>query len=158
MSGDDAERRAGAFGSEADAYERGRPGYPRAAIEFCIGKRPLRVLDLGAGTGKLAAELLELGHEVVAVEPLDAMRARIPEPAEALAGSAEDDSARRRERRRRGRGPSVPLVRPRPALPEIVRVLRPGGSLGLMWNLLDDAVALGRGSRATRSTPRTGSA
>ncbi len=140
MSGDPAARRASAFGSEAEAYERGRPSYPRAAIEFCIGDRPLRVLDLGAGTGKLTAELLELGHEVVAVEPLDEMRARIPAGAEALAGSAEaiplDDASVDAV----VVGQAFHWFDHQRALPEIVRVLRPEGALGLLWNLLDDDV------------------
>ena len=108
---DEAARRAVSFGSEAEAYELGRPGYPREAIEFCIGDRPRRVLDLGAGTGKLAAALLALGHEVVAVEPLERMRALIPSAAEALDGSAEaiplaDESVDAAVGR-----PGVPLVR-----------------------------------------------
>jgi SAM-dependent methyltransferase len=137
---DDAARRAVAFGSEAEAYELGRPGYPRAAIEFCIGEAPARVLDLGAGTGKLSAELLALGHEVVAVEPLDPMRALIPTDAEALAGSAESIPLEDASVDAVLVGQAFHWFDQGQALSEIVRVLRPGGSLGLLWNLLDDDV------------------
>jgi SAM-dependent methyltransferase len=67
---------AGSFGAVADAYERGRPRYEPhviATIGAAIGGR--RVLDVGAGTGRLSAPLLQAGYDVVAVEPLDAMRA-----------------------------------------------------------------------------------
>ena len=138
-AGDEA-RRARAFGAEAEAYELGRPGYPRAAIEFCIGERPQRVLDLGAGTGKLTAELLALGHEVVAVEPLEPMRARIPAEAEALDGSAESIPLEDASVDAVAVGQAFHWFDQAAALAEIVRVLRPGGSLGLLWNLLDDDV------------------
>lgn len=138
--GDARVRRAGSFGAGAAAYERGRPGYPVEALRACVPEHTRRVLDLGAGTGKLTRGLLDLGLEVVAVEPLGEMRALIPSAAQTLAGSAE----------------ALPLPdacveavlvgqafhwfdRDR-ALAEIVRVLRPGGTVGLLWNLLDDGV------------------
>lgn len=84
--------RAASFAGVADAYDRGRPGYAGAAIEWLLGPRPLRVADIGAGTGKLTAALVRAGHQVVAVEPLDEMRAvlrrRVP-AAVALPGRAE---------------------------------------------------------------------
>jgi SAM-dependent methyltransferase len=136
----DASRRAVAFGSETEAYALGRPGYPRAAIEFCIGDERRRVLDLGAGTGKLTAELLALGHEVVAVEPLDPMRALIPAAAGALAGSAESIPLEDASVDAVVVGQAFHWFDQGTALGEIVRVLRPGGWLGLLWNLLDDDV------------------
>ena len=85
-------RRARSFGTVADEYERGRPGYAAEAIRWLLGEQPLHVLDLGAGTGKLTAALLAAGHDVTAVEPLEPMRerlaARLP-AALALEGSAE---------------------------------------------------------------------
>ena len=59
-------RRAGAFGAGADAYVRGRPLYPEAALWACLPAVPRRVLDLAVGTGKLTEGLLALGLEAVA--------------------------------------------------------------------------------------------
>jgi SAM-dependent methyltransferase len=81
--------RGGSFGSAADLYDRIRPNYPVAAIRWILGDRPLRVVDLGAGTGILTRQLVGLGHEVVAVEPDPGMRARIAAAAEVLDGTAE---------------------------------------------------------------------
>ncbi|MEA2392703.1 MAG: hypothetical protein QOJ82_594 [Solirubrobacteraceae bacterium] len=85
---------ATSFGGVADAYERGRPRYPPHVIDAIArhaGGGP-RLLDVGAGTGRLSVPLLAAGFDVVAVEPLDAMRALLTEavgPERALAGRAE---------------------------------------------------------------------
>ena len=84
---------AASFGDVADAYERGRPRYEPHVIA-AIGRAAggPRVLDVGAGTGRLAAPLLDAGYDVVAVEPLDAMRAILAGhigAERALAGRAE---------------------------------------------------------------------
>jgi len=93
--------RARSFGPVAAAYAEFRPGYPRAAVEWALGpvlgaSTPPRLLDLGAGTGKLTAALLEFGP-VTAVEPddgmLDELRARFPD-VDARSGSAERIPAR----------------------------------------------------------------
>ena len=134
--------RAESFAAVADAYERARPEYPREALRWLAGKPPLDVVDVGAGTGKLTRGLVELGHRVTAVEPLPEMlghlRRRVPS-AGAVLGTAEwlplpdasfdvltaaqafhwFDHAR--------------------ALPELARVLRPGGRLALVWNTRDEA-------------------
>jgi SAM-dependent methyltransferase len=67
---------ARSFGDVAEAYDRGRPRYPAhlvAAIAEAAGGGP-RLLDVGAGTGRLSLPLLQAGYDVVAVEPLDGMR------------------------------------------------------------------------------------
>ena len=67
------------FTDRVDAYVRYRPDYPSAALLLLEREAGLarggRVADIGAGTGILSAMLLELGAEVFAVEPNDAMRA-----------------------------------------------------------------------------------
>jgi 16S rRNA A1518/A1519 N6-dimethyltransferase RsmA/KsgA/DIM1 with predicted DNA glycosylase/AP lyase activity len=70
--------RAAAFGGAAECYERGRPGYPLAAIarlveELAVSRASV-VLDLAAGTGKLTRALLPHAGQVIAVEPVADMR------------------------------------------------------------------------------------
>ena len=69
------------FARAADAYVRGRPSYPREAIEWLARQCALgpgaTVVDVAAGTGKLTEVLAPLGATVIAVEPVDAMRAAL---------------------------------------------------------------------------------
>ncbi len=130
-------RRAGSFAGVAHEYDRGRPGYPRQAIEWILGRRPLEVLDIGAGTGKLTDALLAAGHHVVAVEPLAEMReilhARHPDlqlidaTAERLPlGDGSLDAVLV--------GAAFHWFEQDRALSEIARVLRSPGVLGLLGN------------------------
>lgn len=126
------------FARAAGEYRRGRPGYPPAAIDYLaerLGLRPGRtVVDLAAGTGALTRPLLELGCEVIAVEPVAEMRAELPVEARALDGTAEriplPDAV----------ADAVTVAQAfhwfdgDAALAEIQRVLRPGGALALVWN------------------------
>lgn len=135
------------FGSAADVYERSRPDYPAEAIDRLVREleltRSTRVMDLGAGTGKLTRLLLSAGANLVAVEPVEAMR-----------------------REFRAVLPSVPVVGAvAEALPfgdetfdavvcaqafhwfdgdrallAISRILRRRGRLGLLWNVRDESV------------------
>lgn len=142
---EDPTRRATSFGQAAEAYERGRPGYPPEAVAWLLaplGAGPARVLDLGAGTGKLTRALHGAGHDVTAADPDPAML-------EALSRALPGVPARV------GRAEALPFedgafdavvmgqawhwVDPARAVPEIARVLRPGGVLGLVWNIRDDA-------------------
>jgi SAM-dependent methyltransferase len=135
---------ARAFGEAAGVYDRVRPGYPPAAIEWLrdvLGLGPGRtVVDLAAGTGKLSVPLLTTGGRVIAVEPsegmLDVLRRGAP-GVEALSGVAEDIPLPA------GSADAVVVAQAfhwfshDTALAEIHRVLRPGGALGLVWNRRD---------------------
>jgi SAM-dependent methyltransferase len=135
--------RAASFGSVADEYERARPGYPDDAVRWLLGERPLTVVDLGAGTGKLTRQLVAARHDVVAVEPLDEMRARleavVPE-ARALAGSAEAIPLSPESADAIVAAQAFHWFDHERAMPEIARVLRPRGVLALIWNMRDDSV------------------
>jgi SAM-dependent methyltransferase len=134
--------RARSFGQVADSYERARPGYPRAAVEWLLEDAPgRRLVELGAGTGKLTRLLLDMGCDVLAVEPLREMREVIERSlpaAQAREGSAEHipaedtwaDAVLAAQAFHWFDGPR--------ALAEIARVLHPGGVLGLLWNVRDD--------------------
>ncbi len=85
-------KQAVSFGAVADVYERARPTYPGAALDWLLPDGARRVLDLGAGTGKFTRLLAERGLDVVAVEPSEGMRgvfARALPGVEVLAGSGE---------------------------------------------------------------------
>lgn len=130
------------FETSGERYERGRPDYPDAAIGRLIEAlgHPARVLDVGAGTGKLTRPLLARGVAVVAVEPAAAMR----ETLERSAPAAETHAAR---------ADALPLAdgavdavvagqafhwfATAAALAEFARVLTPSGRLGLIWNRRD---------------------
>lgn len=134
------------FERGADDYEAARPGYPAEVVDLLVEALELgpgrRVLDLAAGTGKLTRLLVPSGAEVVAVEPVAAMRATLAElvpEAEVLDGTAE----------------AIPLpdagvdaavaaqafhwFDAGAALAELARVLRPGGALALVWNVRDES-------------------
>ena len=130
-------RRALSFGSAAAEYDAARPSYPAEAVRWAVGDAR-RVLDLGAGTGKLTRVVLDLGLEAVAVEPDDAMRALIP--AESHPGTAEEIPLPDASVDAIVVGQAFHWFDPARAIPEMVRVLRPGGSLGMLWNMYDDGV------------------
>jgi SAM-dependent methyltransferase len=135
------------FALGADTYVRGRPEFPAAALDWLRSDLELMrgktAIDLGAGTGKFTRRLVETGAAVIAVEPVDAMRALLARDLPgviALAGSAQH----------------IPLpdacvdvvvcaqafhwFASAAALREIRRVLRPDGMLGLIWNVRDQSV------------------
>ena len=133
------------FEAVAEQYERARPTYADDALRWLadrIGIGPgRRILDLGAGTGKLTRQLVALGASVVAVEPGDAMRSlleRVVPKAEALAGSAEAIPLADASVDAITVGQAYHWFRPEEALAEMHRVLRPGGAVALLWNQWDE--------------------
>jgi SAM-dependent methyltransferase len=152
-------RRARSFGEHAAAYAEHRPDYPQAAVRWALGPaartRPrgaadaadttdaLDVLDLGAGTGKLSAGVIALGHRVTAVEPdpgmLAELRRQVPGAA-AVAGGAEEIPLPDQSVDAVVVGQAFHWFDQERALPEIARVLRPGGALAALWNTDDDRV------------------
>ena len=136
--------KARGFELVADVYERARPSYPEEAVAWLAERLDLRpgrmVLDLGAGTGKLTRSLVETGARVLALEPGDEMRAQLTAAvptAEPVAAAAEAIPLADASVDAATAAQSFHWFRPGEALPEIHRVLRPGGGLGLVWNERD---------------------
>lgn len=135
------------FGQEAQAYARGRPDYPASLLPWLkkdIGLGPGKsVIDLGSGTGKFSSLLVQTGAQVLGVEPVAAMREQFARNHPTLT-------------QYEGTAQAIPLASASvdavlcaqafhwfatvEALTEIHRVLRPGGKLGLVWNVRDESV------------------
>ena len=159
------------FGIAAAAYAEHRPGYAEAAVRWALEpvgtRKPLRVLDLAAGTGKLTAALVRLGAEVTAVEPDPAMLAEFrrnpifspkpiqifsPKPTNTFSpkptlGSVKALAGRAEEIPLPGASVDAVLVGQAmhwfdldQAIPEIARVLTLGGVLAALWNVDDDRI------------------
>ncbi|HEX3455301.1 MAG TPA: class I SAM-dependent methyltransferase [Gaiellaceae bacterium] len=135
------------FANEAEAYERARPSYPPDAVAWlsnALGLAPgVRAVDLAAGTGKLTRLLMPSGAALLAVEPVDGMRAQLVRAlpgAPALAATAEALPFR---------DASIDAITVAQAFhwfdverapAELHRVLRPGGRIGIIWNNRDRGV------------------
>jgi ubiquinone/menaquinone biosynthesis C-methylase UbiE len=135
------------FGAAAAAYAEHRPDYADAAIRWALepvsSRQPVRVLDLAAGTGKLTASLVSLGADVTAVEPdpdmLAELRRQLP-AVRALSGHAEEIPLADASVDAVLAGQAMHWFDMDRALPEIARVLTPGGVLAGLWNVDDDRV------------------
>jgi SAM-dependent methyltransferase len=129
---------ASSFGSVAEDYDLGRPAYPRDSVTWAFGRKPLTMLDIGAGTGKLTRVLAEVGHRVTAVEPLPTMTAvletrlfnvaTVTARAERLPFDSESFCAL-------AVGQAFHWFDYDTALTEMARVTRPGAMLALFWNV-----------------------
>jgi ubiquinone/menaquinone biosynthesis C-methylase UbiE len=170
------EQFATAFNDAAEEYERGRPGYPLEAIHSLIRELHLErrsvVVDLAAGTGKLTRDLLGCFDEVIAIEPLAAMKQQLALEAPAarsLQGSAESMPLAD------GSADAIFVAQAfhwfdgRRALDEMARVLKPGAGLALLWNtspwgrregawfgLLDDLLEHSRADLSVTRRPGSG--
>jgi SAM-dependent methyltransferase len=138
-------RQGSSFGTAAAAYAEHRPGYAEAAVRWALGpaggREPLRVLDLAAGTGKLTATPVRLGAQVTAVEPDPAMLAELRRElgsVRSLAGRAEDIPLPDASIDAVLVGQAMHWFDLPRAIPEIARVLTPGGVLAALWNVDDD--------------------
>jgi SAM-dependent methyltransferase len=140
MPAEERHRRARSFAGVAAEYDRGRPGYPSAAIEWALGPATLDVVDVGAGTGKLTEAVLAAGHRVTAVEPLAEMRtlleSRAP-GARALEGRAEWLPLAESSVDAVVVGAAFHWFEQEAALAEIERVLRRPGTFALFGNSFD---------------------
>jgi SAM-dependent methyltransferase len=160
-------QRAAAVGFDLGAadYERGRPGYPPAAIDLVAdrlglggGRGSIRIVDLAAGTGKLTRELTRLTDDVVAVEPVDGMREQLRRAVpnvEVVDATAEDLPF--------GDGTVDAVLVAQAfhwfdveaAAPEIARVLRTHGGLAVLRNVWDESVAWTSEMQSLISAQRT---
>jgi SAM-dependent methyltransferase len=141
MTTDDSAR-AHSFGAVAAAYDAGRPTFPADALTWILGPGRLQILDLGAGTGKLSQVAAALGHDVVAVDPSEEMLAvcrKLP-GVDTMVGAAESIPLAHASVDAVIVGQAFHWFDHARALPEIARVLRPHGVLGLLWNNYDTVV------------------
>ena len=132
------------FSKAADAYERGRPGYPGELVDWITEVGALGtgsvVVDLAAGTGKLTCDLVRTGAEVIAVEPVAEIRAAL---VSLLPGVTAVEGTAQATTLRTGSADVVTIAQAfhwfatESALAEIARVLRPAGVLVLVWNRRD---------------------
>ncbi|MBO0979272.1 class I SAM-dependent methyltransferase [Microbacterium sp. SD291] len=139
------DERATSFGAEAGSYEAGRPEYPFEAVAWMLETMPegvRRIADVGAGTGKLTRALANAPDaEVVAIDPdptmLAALRDRVP-GIPTFAGTAEHLPLPDASVDAVVLGQAWHWVDPVAASAEIGRAVRPGGVLGLIWNIRDE--------------------
>ena len=134
---------AHSFGGVAEAYDRGRPTYPTEAAAWLVGQGAATVLELGAGTGKLTAQLTALGHDVFATDPdramLDQLEANLPDVRTAV-GTAEEIPLGDRSVDVAVAAQAFHWFDLDVALPEIARVLKPGGRIAVVWNQRDERI------------------
>ncbi|MEV7631405.1 class I SAM-dependent methyltransferase [Microbacterium sp. NPDC089318] len=139
--------RATSFGSEADDYEAARPDYPFEAVAWMLERLPegaRRLADVGAGTGKLTRVVAEARDaEIVAIDPDAAMLSKLREHVPGVPtflGTAEALPLPDAGVDAVVMGQAWHWVDPAAASAEIGRVVRPGGTLGLIWNARDNRV------------------
>jgi SAM-dependent methyltransferase len=152
------------FGQVADDYDRVRPGPPEEALDWLVPRDCQTAIDVAAGTGLFSRALLRRAGQVIAVEPDDRMRAVLAARSPGVRVVA-------------GRGEAIPVpdasadgvfvsaawhwLDPGQAVPEIARVLRDGGRLGVIWANWDRRAGWAVGPemfRGPRAAPTAGDA
>ncbi len=133
------------FTATVENYRRYRPDYPSSLIDWIVAEAPLRpgarIVDLGCGTGISSRLLAARGFRVVGVDPNEVM----------LTAAREDGGG---VEYLRGAGEALPLADASAdavtsaqafhwldldrALPELRRVLVPGGPVAAFWNIRDE--------------------
>jgi ubiquinone/menaquinone biosynthesis C-methylase UbiE len=137
------EARATSFGQVAGDYDRVRPGPPQEALDWLVPQDCQVAVDVAAGTGLFTRALQRRVTQVIAVEPDERMRAVLAARSPGVRAVA-------------GRGEAIPVpdasadgvfvssawhwLDPDQAVPEIARVLRDGGRLGVIWTSRDRRV------------------
>lgn len=140
-----SDARATSFGAAADHYEAARPDYPFDAVAWMLENLPhgsRRIADVGAGTGKLTRVIAAAPDaEVVAIDPDPAMLAKLRESVPGVptfTGTAEQLPLPDAGLDAVVLGQAWHWVDPVAASAEIGRVVRSGGTLGLIWNIRDE--------------------
>lgn len=138
---DGRQARAGSFGDTADDYERGRALYPDEAVRWLVDGAN-RVVDLGAGTGKLTGALTIYATEVLALEPQHQMLLHLRRAApSALTACSVAETLPVRS----GWADAVVVAQAfhwfdqQRSVPEIRRIMSPAGRLALVWNVRDES-------------------
>ncbi|KUM43125.1 class I SAM-dependent methyltransferase [Pseudomonas sp. EpS/L25] len=130
------------FSDRVSAYEKGRPGYPSTVIQRLAADLATDavVADVGAGTGLLTREFLAAGYTVHAIEPNAPMRQAMAASLARRAGfhtwngTAEDTGLGERSVDLIVVGQAFHWFDRQRTRPEFARILRPGGTLALIWN------------------------
>lgn len=134
------------FEAGVEHYERGRPTYPDDAVSYVVNELRIGpgrdIVELGAGTGKFTELLAYTGASVTAIEPVAVMREALERncpTVTVLDGTAEDIPVADASADTVLAAQAFHWFDGDRALPEIHRVLRPGGTLGMIWNERDES-------------------
>lgn len=125
---------------DAPVDQPGRPAYPGPALSWLTGTGAI-VLDFAAGTGLVTRLLVDLDHEVYAVDPaqkpLATLRTHLPDVPTAVATTTSIPLPDNSIEVLLWGEPSDALAT---GLPEFARVLKPGAVLALAWNIPDQRI------------------
>ena len=136
----DEKTELGDFTPQASAYAVARPKYPDKLIDrladrvgVCAGDP---VCDVGAGTGICTGQLARRGFQVSALEPNETMRAMADDVSNVTwsDGSFESTGLPDGSQAWIVAAQAFHWADPPRALPEMRRILRPGGQFTAMWN------------------------